>query len=80
MLPGSFQSGCVWASGMGDALDAQDIEAAIDRELRPMATSEPGFAYVAGLDLGIKSDHSALVVLGVNGSTQRIRLASSQRE
>jgi len=33
------------------------------------------FGFVAGLDIGIKRDHSALVILGANGETQRIRLA-----
>lgn len=33
---------------------------------------------MAGLDLGIKQDHSALVVLGTHNVTQRIRLADCQ--
>lgn len=35
-------------------------------------------SFVAGLDLGIKHDHSALVVLAANHTTQRIRLAFVQ--
>jgi hypothetical protein len=35
----------------------------------------PSLSFVAGLDLGIKHDHSALVVLGADHGTQRIRLA-----
>jgi hypothetical protein len=33
------------------------------------------FSFVAGLDLGIKHDHSALVILAADHTTQRIRLA-----
>ena len=97
----------VWSSGSGDALDEQDISAAIDPNLAPLPglaplpyrrkrwlpklgleqpaqpppprlVERPAFSYVAGLDLGIKHDHSALVVLAANHGTQRIRLALCQ--
>jgi phage terminase large subunit-like protein len=47
-----------------------DIEAKINRP--------QNFTFVAGLDLGIRNDHSALVVLGADHSRQRIRLASAK--
>jgi len=68
----------VWASGAGDAIDQEDITAAVDRDLLPMLRIEAGYGFVAGLDLGIKHDHSALVALARNGNTQRIRLAECQ--
>lgn len=68
----------VWASGAGDALDQEDIQAAIFPLLKPTVAPDPNWFYVGGLDLGIKHDHSALVVLGGNRKTQRIRLAHAQ--
>lgn len=55
-----------WASGAGDALAGD----AIDRALTlagPVDSAEamgPGWQIVAGLDLGLKRDKSALVILG----------------
>jgi phage terminase large subunit-like protein len=72
----------VWSSGAGDALDPDDIEAAIlqpERAHLPVPGElygpEQFCGYVCGLDLGWKHDHAALVTLGRNGRTQRIRLA-----
>jgi phage terminase large subunit-like protein len=73
----------VWSSGSGDALDRADIEAAILHSRNPeiwphpgpLTNPEPHSSYAAGLDLGWKNDHSALIVLGRNCRTQRIRLA-----
>ena len=44
----------VWSSG-GDALEDADIEAAIDKSLSTITSTQPGVAFAAGLDLGIKS-------------------------
>jgi hypothetical protein len=76
----------VWSRGAGDALDVQDIEAAVDATFAPLAgrtiilpngrPTSPTF--VAGLDLGIKHDHSALVVLAAVHETRRIRLAHAE--
>lgn len=68
----------VWASGAGDAIDPADIAAAVDPDLRPLAKGVDGFSFVAGLDLGISHDHSALIVLGCNAATQRVCLAECQ--
>jgi hypothetical protein len=68
----------VWSSGSGDALDEADIQAAIDSGLAPLLGPTDGLSFVAGLDLGIRHDHSALVVLGAHHATQRIRLAFAQ--
>ncbi len=62
-----------WVTG-GDALDLNDIEAAVLHGAG-MVGKEPGWRFCAGLDLGVKSDHSALVVLGANSAEQRVRLA-----
>jgi len=67
----------VWASSAGDALDADDIAAAINRNLRPLQVGQPGWFYVGGLDLGVTQDHSALIVIGANRSTLQLRLAYS---
>lgn len=71
----------VWSGGAGDAIDDSDIEAAIDRTLAPMDGKSSGVGFVAGLDLGIKHDHSALCVVGKrrpSGHDAHYRLASLQ--
>ena len=67
----------IWASGSGDALDPEDVEAAITLE-GPAFTPDANLGYVAALDLGLKHDHSALVVIGVDCRTHRYRLADCQ--
>lgn len=64
----------IWGSGSGDALDQQDIDEAVDKHLRPQQRAQRDWFYVAGLDLGIKHDHSAIVVIGGQRSTQKLRL------
>lgn len=50
-----------WTSGSGDALTDADINAAI---AKPANDPEPGWSYVAGLDIGLSRDASALIVVG----------------
>lgn len=67
-----------WIDDSGDALDPQDIEAA--RTLEDWTYQpEPGWVYGAGLDLGVRRDHAALVVVGAKMGTGRVRVARSQR-
>ncbi len=65
-----------WSSGTGDALDSDDIAACVTQP-GPMEGCERGFTFVGGLDLGIKNDHSALVVIGKQHDN-RLRLALCQ--
>ncbi len=67
-----------WSTGGGDALLPQDIEAAFDPALAPMTGREPGYKFVAGVDLGLSRDASAVVVLGAHRETGKIRLAFNQ--
>ncbi len=67
----------VWASQSGDALDQADLDASIDSSLTPMGR-EAGWSFVAGLDLGIKHDHSALVVVAFRRDSQDLRLAYAE--
>ena len=53
-----------WSSGSGDALDPSDIDRAV--VLPGPQGPEPGYIYIAGLDLGLKKDASALVTLGLS--------------
>lgn len=64
-----------WTSGGGDALTPQDIAAAEDNNAREMTGEEYGWEFVGGLDLGLKRDNAAFVVLAVNRNTRQIRLA-----
>jgi hypothetical protein len=53
-----------WVSGSGDALSRDDILAAVNLE-GPMTGAVQGFVFVAGLDIGLVKDASALVVVGI---------------
>lgn len=64
----------VWSTGSGDALDATDIDAAINANLSNHLVL-PDCYYIAGLDLGLRSDATAFVVLGFNVELQAIYLA-----
>jgi hypothetical protein len=54
-----------WSSGEGDAISEADLEAALT-QAGPLAPGQPGWLFAAGLDLGLKRDASALVVVGLN--------------
>jgi hypothetical protein len=54
-----------WVSGSGDALSRDDILAAVNQD-GPMAGWVQGHAFVAGLDIGLAKDASALVVVGIS--------------
>jgi hypothetical protein len=57
-----------WADGAGDAINADDILAAVKAELSQVTRPEVGWRYVAGVDLGLTKDSSAVVVLGFQPS------------
>lgn len=65
----------VWSSGEGDALDPADI-AACQTLAEPEAFRIDWEAfYIAGLDLGIKRDHAAFVILKAIPLARRVQLA-----
>jgi phage terminase large subunit-like protein len=68
----------VWSSGTGDAIDPNDVAACVTMP-GPMEKPDPAFVFVGGLDLGIKHDHSALVILGIHRQNRRRRLAMVKR-
>ncbi len=75
-----------WSTGGGDALTAADVDAAFVEGLRPMTGHDryvlsrlaPQWLFVAGVDLGLTRDCSAVVTLAVpsGGNAGRIRLAN----
>jgi len=66
-----------WTSGQGDAITETDLQAAVRLDAKP-ARREPGLAYLAGLDLGLARDASALVVVAVDSEAERVRLVDVQ--
>jgi phage terminase large subunit-like protein len=68
-----------WASGQGDALSEEGIDACLKRHKGPLTKPEKGWQYIAGLDLGVSHDHAGFVVLGVQQIKQRVRLAWMKR-
>ncbi len=68
----------VWCSDAGDAISSEDIDAACTLD-GPMLTRDRDLEpYIAGLDLGLKHDHSALVVLSVDIPRRRYRLVDCE--
>ena len=67
----------IWATGGEGMLDRDDIERAF-RLVEPMQPNETigdkPWVFAGGLDLGIKHDHSAFVVLGTQPGSFRVRL------
>ncbi len=63
-----------WQSGVGNALDEGEIDRCFQVD-GPLTKPEPGWQYIAGLDIGIMHDHTGLVLVGVNQKEQRIRVA-----
>lgn len=70
-----------WSATGGDALTPEVIEAAFLPGIAPQESAQAGYAYVAGLDLGVTRDASALCILGVRRAHEghgRIRLAATR--
>lgn len=65
----------LWVSGKGDALNEDDINPLFVLD-GPTENPQKGWVYFAGLDLGIKHDHSAIAVIGVNEDTGKIKLCN----
>lgn len=64
-----------WTRETGDGLDWMDIEACTTLA-GPMAEySDQFYPFFGALDLGLKNDHAALIVLGIDVPAQRLRLA-----
>ena len=63
-----------WVPGVGDALRAEDIDAAF-RGTKPSRPLPGGpEIYVGGIDLGATRDHSAVVILGAVPGSGQVRL------
>ena len=52
-----------WTEGEGDAFDPDDITAALTLD-GPILRPEPGWEYVAGLDIGLRHDSTAFAIVG----------------
>lgn len=63
-----------WCSGNGDAIPEEAIQDAIVSCSKIPTNEIPDWQTVIGLDLGVKRDHSAAVVLGVHPDSPKIRL------
>jgi hypothetical protein len=62
-----------WVPESGDALSTADIEAAVTLA-EATHSREEGYSYFAGLDIGIKRDHTSLVLVGLHYQTRRLKL------
>jgi hypothetical protein len=67
-----------WVHGGGDAIDPQDIAKAMTQQGRFPCYYEEYAPFVAGLDLGLKRDRSALVTLACDPVRDRIHLVDCQ--
>lgn len=67
-----------FSSGSGDAITEADILRAVTMAEQPTRDSFVGATFVAGLDLGIKRDASAIAIGGCESNGSRVRLAHTQ--
>lgn len=65
-----------WQTETGDVLEEDDIAACTT--LPGPVSARGDMRFLAGLDLGVKNDHSALVVIGIDIEAERFKLASVQ--
>lgn len=66
-----------WITGAGDAIDEETIDKAFVLD-GPTEEREPGWVYVAGLDLGVSRDHAGVAVLGINTVEQKVKVCFVQ--
>lgn len=64
-----------WTSTAGDALTADDIDAAL-RATKPMQGHDPNSLFIAAVDIGHRHDRTAVVLLAADGNAQAVRLAA----
>jgi hypothetical protein len=64
----------VWVANDGDCLDDADLDASLT-QIGAMYGAQPGFSFVAGLDLAVRRDHAGFCVLAADQPQQRVRLA-----
>lgn len=62
-----------WVSGSGGAVEEHVISNCFCLP-GPTMVAEPGWVYVAGLDLGVTHDHAGIAVLGINELLGRIKV------
>lgn len=65
-----------WASGGGDALDYEDIKACTTLTGPLMRWDERFGPYLGCLDIGLRHDHTALLVLGLDVPNRKVRLVN----
>jgi hypothetical protein len=63
----------VWCASEESAITEDDLLAAITLD-GPMLRPEPGYQFFAGVDIGVRKDHSAVVMIA-RDLTRRLRLA-----
>lgn len=71
----------IWASSAGDALDPEDLKAAVDPAAKPMKLLSVRGRHqfvISGLDLGIRHDHAAHVGVLCDRNTLQLRLAFAE--
>jgi hypothetical protein len=70
----------IWSTGTGDFIDPADVKSCTNENGGPVfgELALRGYSCVAGLDLGVRNDHSALVTLGVKSGVPRIRLMNAR--
>jgi hypothetical protein len=62
-----------WVRGSGDALDLQTIEQAVVLD-GPAKRCEPDCIMAAGLDIGVRRDHSSICAVGYHRTSERFFL------
>lgn len=68
----------LWVRNEGDALADEDIEAGITLDGPPIEPQRDWRPFVGALDIGVRRDHSAFVVLACDYESHRVALAHAE--
>ena len=68
-----------WQTGSGEGLSPEDITAACTLSGPWLDNRPPAYDCLGALDIGIKHDHAAFVVLGLDVENNRVRLVQAIR-
>jgi hypothetical protein len=68
----------IWATGKGDALDADDIALAFRVLLQPQPSAFSDHICIGGVDIGVRRDHAAVTILGAKPASHRVQLAACE--
>src|SRR5262249_30109811 len=68
----------VWCDASADAIDSDDLEAAVCLPGPSPPNLDAGWSYYGALDLAVRHDRSAFLTLGIRHGSDRVRVCAAQ--